>query len=262
MRTLSPTRIAFLLIAFGVATPAISQGQSPTLPLAGIVSRMEQVQVESRQQDPAYVLTREYQLSALGNQNPSSSVVAQVNFVPPAAKDYTILKTEGSSRGENIVRKVLDHESQMASHAQEHEVTTRNYDFALLGRETINGRDSYVLQLIPKRQTAELIRGKVWVDAGDFGIRRMEGTPAKSPSMWIRNLNVTIDYAEVSGVRVATSTKAVADIRFAGTHVLTSKEIDLRTSSVSASNQTSPLKSGRRSNARRAAADAATWVAR
>jgi hypothetical protein len=90
----------------------------------------------------------------------------------------------------------------------------------------------------------------------------MEGTPAKSPSMWIRNLNVTIDYAEVSGVRVATSTKAVADIRFAGTHVLTSKEIDLRTSSVSASNQTSPLKSGRRSNARRAAADAATWVAR
>jgi hypothetical protein len=262
MRALSPKRITFLLWAGCVTIPLFSWGQSQTLPLAGIVSRMAQVQTESRDRDIAYAVTREYQLSVPGAQNPSSNVVAQVNFVPPTAKDYTILKSEGSSRGESIVRKVLDHEAQMANHAEQHEVTARNYDFTLLGRETREGHDCYILQLIPKRQTAELIRGKVWVDAGDFTIQRMEGSPAKSPSMWVKNLTVTINYGDVSGVRVATSTKAVADIRFAGTHVLTSRELDLRTSSASARNQTPPLKPTRRSSPRRAAADTATWVAR
>lgn len=262
MPALSPTRIAFLLWAGCVTIPLLSWGQSQTLPLADIVSRMEQVQAESHDNDVAYAVTREYHLSAPGAQNPTSDIVAQVNFVPPETKDYTILRSEGSSRGESIVRKVLDHEAQMASHAEQHEVTARNYDFAMLGRETIDGHDCYVLQLMPKRQAAELIRGKAWIDAGDFTIRRMEGAPAKSPSMWIKNLTVTINYGDVGGIRVATSTRAVADIRFAGTHVLTSRELDLRTSSVSARNQVPPLKPVRRSNARRAAAGTATWVAR
>lgn len=238
----------------------MSWGQAQTLPLADIVSRMTQAQVASQNQDIAYAVTRQYQLSAPGTQRPSSSVVAEVNFVPPAAKDYTILKSEGSSRGESIVRKVLDHEAEMASHAEEHEVTTRNYDFALLGRENIDGHSCYVVQLMPKRQVAELMRGKAWIDTNDFTIQRMEGTPAKNPSMWIKNLTVSINYGDVSGIRVATSTKAVADVRFAGTHVLTSKEIDLRLSSVNARNQAPAIKSNR--NSRRAAPDTAVWVAR
>ncbi len=250
-----------LLLAGCAAAPLLAWGQVQTLPLADIVSRMAQAQADSRSHDIAYAVTREYQLAPLGTSTPTSSVVAQVDFVPPAAKDYTILKSEGNSRGENIVRKVLDHEAEMASHAEEHEVTTRNYDFALLGRETIDGRDCYVLQLTPKRQVAELLRGKAWIDAHDFTVRRMEGAAAKSPSMWIKNLRVTINYGEVSGIRVATSTKAVADVRFAGTHVLTSKEIDLRPSSVNARNQAPVIQSSRTSQ--RAAPDAAAvWVSR
>ena len=260
MRTHYSTRIVLLLLASCVATPLSSWGQTQTLPLNDIVSRMAQAQVASHNQDVAYAVTRKYELTALGTQSPSSSVVAEVNFVPPAAKDYTILKSEGSSRGESIVRKVLDQEAEMASHAEEHEVTPRNYDFSLLGRESIDGHSCYVLQLTPKRQVAELIRGKAWVDANDFTVRRMEGAPAKNPSMWIKNLTVTINYGDVSGIRVTTSTKAVADVRFAGTHVLTSKEIDLRLSSVNARNQIPAIKSSR--NTRRTAQDAAVWVAR
>jgi outer membrane lipoprotein-sorting protein len=63
--------------------------------------------------------------------------------------------------------------------------SSRNYDFALLGRETIDGHDCYVLQLRPKRQTVELINGKAWVDAHDFALRRIAGVTAKSPSLWL-----------------------------------------------------------------------------
>ena len=245
-----------LVAACCAATPLLSWCQAHELKLDEIIHRMSVVQAAERDNGVAYSITREYQLSPEGATHPASDVIAEINFVPPAAKDYSIVKSEGSDRGRGIVRKILDHETQMAGHSEDHAVTTRNYDFALLGRETVNGRDCYVLQLSPKREAVELIRGKAWVDAGDFTIRRMEGSPAKSPSMWIRNLTITIDYDKVSGILVATSTKAVADLRFVGTHVLTSRELDLQTASESARNQ-----SPNRSNARRAASRAATWIA-
>lgn len=237
----------------------LSWCQARSLTLDQIVNQMTQAQAESRDRDLAYSITREYQLSAQGATSPSSQVVAEINFVPPSAKDYSIVKSEGSDRGKSIVRKVLDHESEMANHSDEHAVTARNYDFALLGRELVNGRDCYVLQLSPRRQAVELIRGKAWVDANSFSLRRMEGTPAKSPSMWIKNLTVTIDYDNVSGIWVATSTKAVADLRFAGTHVLTSRELDVRTAAVSARTRP-PARVPSRSNRQRAASSAAEWV--
>ena len=54
-----------------------------------------------------------------------------------------------------------------------------NYQFALLGQEQVGGHSCYVLQLTPKRNDAELVNGKAWIDASSFQIRRIAGTPAK-----------------------------------------------------------------------------------
>ncbi len=210
----------------------------------------------------AYTVTREYQLSAQGDQQPNSDVVAEVNVVPPASKDYTIVKAEGSDRGASIVRKVLDHETQMAGHPELHELTARNYDFALLGRESLNGHDCYVLQLTPKREAVELVRGKAWIDANTYALQRIQGATAKAPSLWIKNLTITVDYGDINGVHVQTATRAVADVRFAGPHVLSSKELDVRTSTVNAANHPAPRLRGNRSNVRRSVADTAAWVPR
>ena len=61
-----------------------------------------------------------------------------------------------------------------------------------------------------------------------FDIRRIAGETAKSPSFWIKKLNVTLNYGEVNGVWLQTSTQAVADVRVAGPHVLTSRELDVQ----------------------------------
>lgn len=258
----SSTRLVFFVLSFLVALPLLGWGQAATLRLDQILSRMENTRALERDHSVAYTVTREYQLSAEGAAQADSQVVAQVNFTPPAAKDYTIVKAEGGDRGTSIVRKVLDQESSMAGHAQSHEVSAQNYDFALLGRETIDGHDCYVLQLSPKREAVELVRGKAWVDATNFELRRIAGKTSKNPSFWIKNLNVTINYGQVNGVWVQTSTKAEADVRIAGPHVLTSRELDVQTATFNARAQ-SPAKLGvRRSNARRAVADAATWVPR
>ena len=263
MRIQSSIRNVVVLMTCLVALPLLVTGQAgQSLPMSEIVSRMTKVQDEAHARGVAYSVTREYQLSDAGSSTPSSQVVAEINFVPPGAKDYSIVKSEGSDRGRSIVRKVLDHETEMAGRSEEHEVSARNYDFALLGREMLNGRECYVLQLTPRRQEVELIRGKAWVDAQDFGIRRMQGSPAKDPSMWIKNLTVTIDYGQVNGVWIATATKAIADLHFAGTHVLTSRELDLRTATASAHKQPPSTSQSRSYNAQRDAANAATWVAR
>jgi len=248
--------ILFLII-FG-ATSAISYAQSEGLSLNQIVSRMEQARAAERDHNLAYTVEREYQLAPAGAAKPSADVVADVSFFPPSEKQYVIVKSEGNDRGAGIVRRVLDHEVAMANHWQPHAVSSDNYDFALLGREAIDGRECYVLQLSPKRDAVELVRGKAWVDAASFSIRRIEGETAKSPSLWVKKLNVTLNYGQVNGVWLETSTQAVADVRLAGTHVLTSRELDVRTATLSA-RASKPAAPHR--NREHVVANTAAWVA-
>jgi Outer membrane lipoprotein-sorting protein len=262
---LFPTIRAFLFAALCTAMAVISWGQSRNLSLDEIVSKIDQARVEARDHSVAYTVSREYQLSSPKTLKASSDVLAQINFVPPSQKDYTVRKVEGSDRGADIVRKVLDHESQMASHSESHEITDRNYQFALLGREPVDGHDCYVLQLTPRRNEPDLVRGKAWVDATNFHIRRIDGTPAKTPSWWLHNLHVTINYGAVQGIWTQLATKAVADVRLMGTHVLTSREVDLQTSTVDARNR-APNRSGERRSLghapRQGLADSAVWMPR
>lgn len=260
MRGKSFIHVALLSSSFILMLSFPSWGQSANLTLDQILANMQRAETSFHEQGTAYTVIREYQLSAQGAQRPSSDVVAQVNVLSPSAKDYSIVKSEGSDRGASIVRKVLDHETQMAGQNDQHEISRRNYDFALLGRETVDGHDCYVLQLKPKRQVVELINGKAWIDAQNFAMRQIQGSTAKNPSMWLKGLTLTINYGQVNGVWVQTSTQAVADVRFAGPHVLTSRELDVRPALLSA--QAKAQWQARQHRNHHAEADAAAWMAR
>lgn len=259
MQSFYTGRALFILAALLTTLPLGAHGQ--TLSIQAIVGRMQQVQEQGRSNFSPYSVTRQYQLSTDDKKQSGSQVVAEINAVGPATMDYTLHTTAGSNRGESIVRKVLEHESAMKSRPEVSEISARNYNFASVGRDTVDGHDCYVLQLQPKRDVSELLRGKAWVDAKDFVVRKVEGEPAKSPSWWIKNLQVSIHYGEVQGVWTQSATRAVADVRFAGTHVLTSRAVGLTPASELAKNHPN-RPAVRRTNPRRAMADTATWVAR
>jgi outer membrane lipoprotein-sorting protein len=261
MQVSSTMRSVAVLASTICAWAMVCAGQT-NLNIGQIVDRIQQARTVEHDRSIAYTVTREYQLQAKGAPQANSQVVAQVSFVPPTAKEYTIVKSEGSDRGTGIVRKVLDHEVTMATHADANEVSPANYDFTLIGHDIIDGHDCYLLGITPKREAVELVRGRAWVDAKTFAIRRIQGQTAKNPSFWIKNLNVTLNYAEVKGVWVQTSTQAVADVRIAGPHVLSSRELDVQRATVSARSQTPSKVRPQRSTGHRAVADAATWVAR
>jgi hypothetical protein len=228
------------------------------MPVKEIVSRMEAAQLASRNQGIAYQVTRKYVLSDDNPKTPDGQVTAQVEFLPPGEKVYTLGASQGGDRVEKVVRKVLDHESEMTAHAERGEITSRNYEFALLSDDSVQGHRCYVLQLSPKREAAELLRGKAWVDATDYQIRRVEGELSKSPSWWVKNVHVSLNYGEVLGMWMQLDSRAKADVRMMGQYVLTSQALDVRTQMVTARN----IAPGHSLRARRSVGNSAVWIAR
>src|SRR3982074_1767265 len=95
-----------LFCRFGVAQESTAR---VTLPLNSIVEALEKAQAGVGPR-VSYQVIREYHLFATNDPSANSEVVAEVNFRPPATKDYRIQKSSGSNRGQQIVRRILDRE--------------------------------------------------------------------------------------------------------------------------------------------------------
>jgi hypothetical protein len=199
-----------------------------------VVSRMTEVQYKNRHAIRPYIVTREYKLFDDKSSKADSQVLAEVSFVPPGSKQYEIKQTQGSGRGEKVVRKVLAHEREMAGDWEESALTERNYTFQLVSEEQLGGRDCYVLTIEPRRESKDLIRGKVWIDSETYNPLRMVGEPAKNPSWWVKRVELSLTFSNVDGMWLQTGATANADVRIFGKHVLTSKDLRYETGSTDA----------------------------
>ena len=101
-----------LFCSFGVTQETTRK----TISLTSIVEALEKVQIGAHPQ-VSYPVIREYQLFAANDSSVNSDVVAEVDFRPPASKDYRIQKSLGSKRGQQVVRRVLEHEVGAASNS-------------------------------------------------------------------------------------------------------------------------------------------------
>jgi hypothetical protein len=229
----------FVLSVFAVCAAQQPVADTPGQPASGsstgadiqaIVQRMTDAQVENHERVRAYTVVRQYTLKSGNNGNSDSQVVAEVSYLPPGKKEYEIREASGSGRGEKVVRRVLDHETEMSSAWNQTAVTPSNYAFQFVGREQSKDCNCFVLAITPKRDSKDLVKGKVWVDPDSFLIRRMEGELVKSPSWWVKHVNVTLFFNEVRGMWLQTAANADAEVRLLGHHVLESRDLNYRTS--------------------------------
>jgi hypothetical protein len=200
--------------------------QAATPDLDTIVSHMEQAQAESHAHMSPYSVTREYKFFGDDQQHAKSQVLAKVDFAPPNKKDYTIEKSSGSGQGEKITRKVLDHEKQMTKGAESGALSRENYDFEYLRCEPFNGRRAYVLQLLPKRNEKNLIKGLAWVDAETFHPLKVEGEPMKNPSWWVKSVTYTFTFGQVADMWLQTGMQADANVRLLGRHTMVARDVN------------------------------------
>ncbi len=213
---------------------AVAQ-RSASMSLSSVVQDMEKSQSEVRPQTP-YQVIREYSLFGIKSSSANADVVAQVDFKPPTGKDYSIQSWSGSTRGKQIVQRVLDHETEASRGNQARTALTRdNYDFILMGDTVLDGRPCYVLGLKPKRKEKDLVSGSAWVDKSSFLILHVEGETAKAPSWWLKSVRIKLSFGDFSGAWLQTSMEAVADVRLLGFHTLRSRILYYRGSDIAVS---------------------------
>jgi outer membrane lipoprotein-sorting protein len=217
----------WLLVLYLVAGMGSTRAQTTnSVPTAEtIIARMAQARAENRARLRPYIVTRNYKLFGKDESKAKSEVIADVAFVPPDSKKYTIAETNGSGLGQILVRRMLANEAEVTKDYVSTDISADNYEFRFLREEDASGQRCYVLELLPKRVEKHLLRGDIWVDASTYLLRRFEGELAKPPSWWVRDVSVTFVYGEVGGMWLQTATEAAADVRKLGHSMMVSRDV-------------------------------------
>jgi hypothetical protein len=197
-----------------------------------IVARIAQARVENRARFRPYIVTRDYKLFGKERQETKAQVIADVTFVPPDSKKYTIQQTNGSGLGGMIVRRMLASEAEVTKDYASTDFSPDNYGFRFISEEEISGRRCYVLELLPRRKDKHLLRGNVWVDANTYLPRGFEGELAKAPSWWVRDVRVAFVYGKVGGMWLQTASEAPANVRILGRSRMVSRDVSYKLNEV------------------------------
>jgi hypothetical protein len=158
------------------------------------------------------------------NKKRQAEMFVRVSCDSSGAKSFTIVSEEGSgSIRKHVFHKLLSEETEASRRGSR--ASTRlipdNYQFQTVGRETLETGPAFVLSVTPKTANKYLIDGKIWVDANDYSIVRIEGQPAKTPSFWVRSLYFVHAYQKVGQFWFASSTRTNSEIRIFGESELT-----------------------------------------
>lgn len=226
--TQTTTTRRYLAIAFtlliGARLLAAEVPSPPVLSADEIVARMAAMDSQRSAKSQGYRGVRHYTVDYKGfPSNKHAEMVVQIVASPPQ-KEFTVVSESGSKLMLNrVLRKLIEseREASVGTNRREVKLTKENYDFTLVGAESVQDRPCYVLQVSPKRGNKFLYRGKVWVDAEDFAVTKISASPAKNPSFWISSVLVEHQYEKHGDLWLPRSNRSNSKVRFGGRAVLT-----------------------------------------
>jgi len=210
--------LAIMASALGIAA---AQTQPPLPSGDDVVAKMMDFDAQRQSQMTGYTAFRHY--SAV-NKKRHADMLVQVTCRADGAKQFDVLSEEGSgSIRKHVFHKLLNEETDASRRGTRSgtRITPANYDFQILGQENLETGPAYVLQVSPKTENKYLIRGKIWVDASDYSIVRIEGQLARNPSFWVRSVHFVHTYQRVELFWFASSTHTTSEIRIFGESELT-----------------------------------------
>ena len=140
-------------------------------------------------------------------------------FHRPDTLESQVLRAEGSKFiRERVFDEILaaENETQSKLARQQIDIVPANYSFSYLEREDCAGRQCFRLRITPRRKEKLLIKGQIWVDAEDWGIVRIQGSPVKRPSFWARQTQIDRRFKRIEGMWLNDSLESVSDVLIAG----------------------------------------------
>ncbi len=229
----SSTRLFFLLAAalVGVSGAGADSGPLPpsitSAPLSvdQVVNYLVRKDKERAQALRHYESIRVYRLSYHGFPGDrDAEMTVQATYDSPSTKNFKVISQTGSKL---IVDRVFKRLLESEREAVEPEMHARtllnraNYDIALIGYESSDKGSQYVLAVSPKTKSKYLYRGKVWVDATDFAVTRIDAEPAQNPSFWTKKSEIHHEYMKVQDFWLPRRNESVSYIRLGGRATLT-----------------------------------------
>lgn len=211
------------LHAFTQAEPSsssVAPPAAPAIPLEQIVKNLQERNAQRAAALDEFEGTRVYRMQYRGfPSDRDAEMVVNVTYHAPNSKQFSVVSQTGSKFIlDRVFKKLLEGEQEAANDENRRRtaLSTDNYDFSLAGYENSPGGACYILDLLPKTKNKFLYRGKVWVDARDFAVVRMEGEPGKNPSFWIKKTEITHRYIKVNDFWLPAENHTESVIRLGG----------------------------------------------
>ena len=215
-------RYAALAILF-LALCAIAQ-DLPTLSANEVIRRMATANAVRTARLRHYQSTRVYEVDYKGfGGDRHARMTVKIDY-QGGRKEFSVLAEEGSKLLLNrVVRRAMESEREAATEEMRDRsaLTETNYSFQLLTTENSDGKSYYVLQVTPRRKDKYLYDGKVWIDAAEFALARVEAQPAKNPSFWITSATIQHTNQDFSGIWLPAHNTSTSKIRMGGRASLT-----------------------------------------
>jgi hypothetical protein len=195
----------------------------PSLTSTQIVDELErhnQARIEGLKH---YQALRHYAVEYRGfSAKVAAKMDVEVNYDAATGKSFRIVSQSGSGAlCDKVLKRAIESEQEAGNQKPATALTEANYHFTLAGNENIAGRPAYILDVDPLSDNKFLFRGKIWVDAEDFAVVKMETQPAKNPSFWISKVEIHSTAAKVGDFWLPGHLRSETRVRIGGTAVLT-----------------------------------------
>ena len=199
--------------------PASDQNAST----AAIVQRLVESNKSRADRLPECTSKRQYHIEFHGfGHNMVADMNVDVTDYGSASRSFHITSESGSHvLLDHVLKKLLDNEEDAARNKEQTGLTPLNYNFTLVGNTNEDGHSLFILQVEPKANRKLLYRGRIWVDAKDYAVVRIEAQPAENPSFWIHSTQIHHVYAKVGDFWLPQRNVSESKIRFGGTATLT-----------------------------------------
>ncbi|HWE83657.1 MAG TPA: hypothetical protein VG267_01840 [Terracidiphilus sp.] len=145
------------------------------------------------------------------NAHPAAEMTVKTTYAKNVGKSYQIVSESGPALlQKEVLGRALENEKTLnepANRAQEL-ITSANYEMTVEGEQALDGRDCFLVAITPRRISPFLFKGKIWVDAANEDIARLNGVAAKSASVLTGPAQLERRYGEVDGLPMATHASA------------------------------------------------------
>lgn len=213
-------RRTVVLLAFGclagLGAHGLAGAEGPAVPASpSEYAAVERFLAEIEKPPVAYQARRRLEASCI-KMKESAWMEAVTHYDPAAGFTYSIVRQGGSERiRRRVLRAVLEAERENSSRAEwrKGNLSRANYEFSFGGH---TGDGMLKMRLTPRRKDSRLVFGSALLTAPSGDLVRVEGRLSKSPSFWVRWVNVSRSYSPIGGAMMPVAIESTADVRIAG----------------------------------------------